>query len=44
VYTLAWSPDGKLLTSSGFDGRIRVWELQGTQPATCVQTLLQRSS
>src|SRR5437660_12433307 len=39
VYTVAWSADGSLLASGGFDGRIRLWQIQGTQPAMCVQTL-----
>src|SRR6266566_4944309 len=39
VNCVAWSPDGTQLAGGGFDRCIRVWALQGTQPATCVQTL-----
>src|SRR5260370_17539825 len=39
VFALAWSSDGRLLASGGFDGHIRLWEMQQTGPATCVQTL-----
>src|SRR5712691_10315012 len=39
VFSLAWSPDGRLLASGDFAGHIRLWERQQTGPATCVQTL-----
>src|SRR5947209_20536898 len=39
VFAVAWSSDSTHLASSYSDGRIQVWELQATRPATCVQTL-----
>jgi WD40 repeat protein len=36
---VAWNSDGTHLANGCFDGRIQVWELLETQPATCVQTL-----
>src|SRR6266516_4147580 len=39
VYVLTWSPDGCLLASGSFDGCVRLWEMQKTSPATCVQTI-----
>jgi WD40 repeat protein/transcriptional regulator with XRE-family HTH domain len=40
VFALAWSPDGGMLASGGFDGAIRLWKLPGEQPEVSVQTLL----
>src|SRR5256885_5751292 len=39
VFSLAWSPDGRLLASGDFAGALRLWELQPSGPARCVQTL-----
>jgi WD40 repeat protein len=29
VYQLAWSPDGRMLASAGFDGKILLWDVEG---------------
>src|SRR5260221_13956071 len=39
VFSLVWSPDGRLLASGDFAGTIWLWEMRKAQPATCVQTL-----
>src|SRR5206468_1771262 len=40
VYALAWSPDGRLLASGGFDTYIRLWDFSGAQPAPGVRMLV----
>lgn len=32
VYALAWSPDGRLLATAGYDRVIHLWEIPGTWP------------
>ncbi|SCV67357.1 BQ2448_6003 [Microbotryum intermedium] len=39
VREATWSPDGQLLTTSGQDGQIRVWDLTSGSEPTCIQTL-----
>jgi WD40 repeat protein len=36
VIAVTWSPDGRLLASGDVEGSIRVWELQQSEPASCV--------
>ncbi|SCZ96534.1 BZ3500_MvSof-1268-A1-R1_Chr8-2g10273 [Microbotryum saponariae] len=39
VREATWSPDGQLLTTSGQDGQIRVWDFTSGSEPTCIQTL-----
>jgi WD40 repeat protein len=39
VFSVAWSPDGRLLASGCANGDIGLWEMQGTQPAACLEAL-----
>jgi transcriptional regulator with XRE-family HTH domain len=40
ILSVAWSPDGRLLATGGPAGQIRLWEIQQTQPATCVAIIV----
>lgn len=44
VDSVDWSPDGRLLAGGCSDGNIRLWQLQESQPATCVKTLTGHTS
>jgi WD40 repeat protein/transcriptional regulator with XRE-family HTH domain len=44
VDTVAWSPDGHILAGCGSNGSIWLWQIQGKEPATCIEILKQHTN